>query len=127
MAKSRVLLDPEDIQSGMFAMVHHGADAVASQILPGGIVMTREFEVDQDIKGIPLAVLAVSLPYVVGALIPGGSERVIDIRDVQLMRVEPAYVAAFAAMRKAAPAPMEAAKSDQQGGESGGVHAEVSP
>lgn len=50
-------------------------------------------EAYSNLKGLPLAVLAIHLPYVVTSL---GSQRVVlDSRDCRVMRVGAEYVAAF--------------------------------
>ena len=89
----------DDLHPGQWVTVLRGA--------PGCFVPECPCECYQHLKGIPLGIVAVELPYVLcrGVGIPGAV--VIDTRDCELMRVRETYAAISAALIGAVQVPPE--------------------
>jgi len=87
MTARHIILGPEDLERGLFCTVHSGEWRSCA---------CRELYAD--LKGIPLAVQAVSLPYAMVLVVPSGEARILDVRVVELCRVQDGYVDAFRAL-----------------------------
>lgn len=85
------MLRPDDLETGEFVTVLNGS-IVPTAITPHGCVGR---EMHYDLKGIPLAVISVDLPYFLIAIVPSGQLRVMDVREVELKRVDGKYVEDF--------------------------------
>lgn len=87
------MLYPDDLAPGQFCTVHRG-HRVNCPCGCGG----RGPEPYERIKGVPLAVLAVNLPYVITAIVQGQAavNVILDVRECDLCAVSDAYVKAFA-------------------------------
>lgn len=127
----RVLVAPEDICVGQFLCVHTGAPMLCQKFIPGGIVVQNEYELCGDVKGFPIAVLAVNLPFMLGAFVHSGLLKMFDVRDIQFMRVSKQYVETFRNLTKqhvAEPEPVGPGESERTkpAGDGGGVTADIS-
>jgi hypothetical protein len=85
------MLQADDLAVGQFVTVLHG-ELVPQVIGPAGMFGR---ELHYDLKGIPLAVLSVDLPYFLASIVPAGQLRVMDIREVCLMKLTDRYVEDF--------------------------------
>src|SRR5688572_8858117 len=111
----RLILGAEDLAPGMFITVHRGRQATC----PWGCGGTGD-EAYERLKGMPLVVRGICLPYVAATIIPVGIPAVIDIRECELMRVDDGYLRAFmprhfvAEQQQAASQPTPATEQPQQ-------------
>lgn len=82
------MLPADDINVGDFVTVLNG------QTIPTGFTPFGELrrELHYDLKGVPLAVIAVDIPYLMVAIVPGGSLRLLDVREAEFMRCKETYV-----------------------------------
>ena len=85
-----LVLGPEDLTPGMFITIHRG-HCVSCPCGCGGCGP----ESYEKIKGMPLVVRGICLPYVATAIVPVGIPAVIDVRECELMRLDEAYLRAF--------------------------------
>lgn len=85
------MLQADDLEVGLVVTVLRG-ESVPHAVTPFG---TIDRELHYQLKGIPLAVLSVDLPYFLAAIMPGGQLRVMDVREVELMRLTSQYVEDF--------------------------------
>ena len=91
--KQRLILAPEDIRVGTFCAVHTGRQDPC----PCGCGGSTEQYVP--LKGYPLAVTALALPYVAAVVIHANAVAVIDTRECELMRVSEDFARAFQRMK----------------------------
>ena len=83
-------LQADDIEVGQHVIILAGE--IVHVCSPVGC---HEQELYDDLKGVPLAVLAIELPFMLVATIPFGASRLIDTRDVELMRCSQKWVTEF--------------------------------
>lgn len=85
------MLPADDINVGDFVTVLNGV-MVPSAVTPYGELRR---ELHYDLKGVPLAVVAVDIPYVMVAIVPSGSLRLLDVREAEFMRCSDTYAREF--------------------------------
>lgn len=84
--KQRLILSPDDLESGTYCTVYAGA--IEREICPAGGV--HETERYAKIKGLGLHVQHISLPYVACQIVMGVLV-IVDTRECQLSRVTREY------------------------------------
>lgn len=87
------MLAADDINVGDFVTVLNG-EMVPTAVTPFGELRR---ELHYDLKGVPLAVVAVDIPYLMVAIVPCGSIRLLDVREAEFMRCRETYVRDFQA------------------------------
>lgn len=94
--RKSVIVTPDDIETGMAITVHSG------EVMPEQCHIHGEFY--SQLKGLPLMVNAVSLPYLACLMVPTGQTVIVDVRRATLCRLSEAYVTAISAQcRNSAP------------------------
>ena len=84
------MLKPDDLEMGLIVTVLSGQTV---NTCAGSMIVQREMH--YDLKGVPMAILTIDLPYFLIATIPFGQMRIMDVREVELMRCRPTYVSQF--------------------------------
>jgi len=87
MSEQQTILQADDFEIGMAITVLNGACCEAGCC-----------ERYQQLKGVPLLILEVDLPYIVCG-VAGGHFTHIDVRDCELKRVKDSYAALFGVVR----------------------------
>ena len=90
------IIRPDDLAPGMFVTVHRGVQCQTIQYAAGAMI-TSEQEYFSHLKGMPIQVQAISLPYICGTIVGCNPERVkvvLDLRAVDLCKVSQDYVGA---------------------------------
>lgn len=90
------MLPADDINVGDFVTVLNG-EMVPTAVTPYGELRR---EMHYDLKGVPLAVVAVDIPYVMVAILPCGTTRLMDVREAEFMRCKESYISNFQAHMK---------------------------
>lgn len=84
------VLAPDDLTPGQMLTVLRGRQHTC----PCGCGGTGPDSYRQ-LKGVPLVVLSVNLPYLIGGMVHGQVNVVIDVRECELCAVSDGYVEAF--------------------------------
>lgn len=89
------MLRKDDLKTGQFVTIHHGHNPTC----PCGCG-AKQGEMYGELKGVPLAVKAINLPYIVAYIVPGGQPAVLDARLCELCEVSTDYVNALCVSAK---------------------------
>lgn len=98
-----LVLAPDDLASGMFVAVHSRRQRfMVHQTEDRSLLTAIPAETGPPVPcGVPLRVIGLSLPFAACAVLhPGGAESgpaIIDLRDVQLCRLDGSFIASIAA------------------------------
>lgn len=79
------MLTPDDIGPGTLLTILRGNRC------PCGLCSEERYG---NLKGIPLAVIGINLPYLATAICGGAGSAIIDVRECELTAVTPAYAEA---------------------------------
>jgi len=97
---SENMLKPDDLEPGLFCTVHRGRP----QVCPCGCGGSGP-EPYERLKGMPLMVKAINLPYVAAVLVPASALVIVDVREAELCTINEDYLAAFRPGQAGIPAP----------------------
>lgn len=89
------MLPADDINVGDVTVLN--GEMIPTAITPFGELRR---EMHYDLKGVPLAVVAVDIPYLMVAILPCGTIRLLDVREAEFMRCKETYVRDFQAHMK---------------------------
>lgn len=91
-------LQCDDVSPDQFVAISRGV--LEPKLIPFAYGVKRVVTENQELNGLPIQVLGVSRPFVIGRFVHNEKPVIVDMRTVKLAKLDDGYVAAVIAMKR---------------------------